>query len=206
MTSQYLLEGDLTPELLHEYLQSSSIAVDTETMGLNPHRDRLCLVQLYDERGNAYMVRIQGPKAPYLKELLENEAIVKVFHYARFDVMMLQKHLGIQVKNIYCTKIASKLARTYSPKHGLKDVVQEIAGIELDKTSQTSNWSKSELTASQIQYALNDVRYLIQVMKELNAMLEREERLDLLTECLQVIPTLCKLELLGWSESVFGHH
>ena len=166
-----LRDRDLTETDLASYLQSGTIAVDTETMGLIPQRDRLCLVQLCDEAGQVTTIRIErGQKAaPHLKILLEADDRDKIFHYARFDLGMLRYHLDIWVKPVFCTKMASKLARTYSPRHGLKDVVQELTGTELDKSAQSSDWGNAQqLTPEQLRYAANDVRYLVTLRQTLS--------------------------------------
>lgn len=200
-----ILDGDLNEEVMNIYLNSPTIAVDTETMGLKPHRDRLCMVQICNAKADAHMIRVTGREAPNLKKVLEKADVKTVFHYARFDVMYLKHYLDIEVQNIYCTKIASKLGRTYTQKHGLKDVVLDLLGLELDKSSQSSNWA-GELSQKQINYALNDVRYLIPLMEKLDQLIEQENRGELLQQCLSVIPVIANLELQGWSESIFSHH
>ena len=180
-------DRDLTPALLERYLKSSAIAVDTETMGLNPLRDRLCLIQLSDLAGYVTAIRIERgqTKAPHLKQLLEALQITKIFHFARFDLATLQHHLGIVTTPIFCTKIASKIARTYSPRHGLKALVQELEGIELDKTQQSSDWGNaSALSDEQLSYAANDVRYLHSLREKLTDMLKREDRWELTQQVL----------------------
>lgn len=198
---------DLTPEQLAGYLSASAIAVDTETMGLLPQRDRLCLVQICDREGHVTVIRIpRGQKeAPYLKELFEATNILKVFHFARFDMATLLYHLGIAVQPVFCTKLASKLARTYSPRHGLKEVVQELCKVELDKSAQSSDWgSPDNLEEAQLSYAANDVRYLIPVQQKLQAMLEREERWELAQQCFQCLPVFISLDLLQYKD-IFEH-
>jgi ribonuclease D len=199
--------GDLTEAALAEYLKSDAIAVDTETMGLLPQRDRLCLVQLCNLQGQVTVIGITKgqTEAPNLKILLEAVNVVKVFHFARFDIAALRYHLGIQVKPVFCTKIASKLARTYTNRHGLKDVVQELEHIELDKSSQSSDWGNAaNLSEAQLNYAANDVRYLLSVQQKLTAMLKREERWEIAQECFQVLPTLVTLDLLQFKD-IFEH-
>lgn len=203
----HLHDRDLPSDLLERYSQSSAIAVDTETMGLLPQRDRLCLVQLCDERDRVTVIRIERgqTEAPNLKQLLETPSITKVFHFARFDITTLLYHLDIRVTPIFCTKLASKLIRTYSPRHGLKDLLQELEGIELDKTSQSSDWGNAmNLSEAQLRYAANDVRYLLNARQKLIAMLEREERLDLANQCFQCLPVFAQLDLLQY-QSVFEH-
>ncbi|MGF1458142.1 MAG: ribonuclease D [Leptolyngbyaceae cyanobacterium] len=198
---------DLSDSLLEQYLQAEAIAVDTETMGLLPWRDRLCLVQLCDESGYVSVVRIELGQtvAPNLKQLMETSETTKIFHFARFDLATLRHHLQIQVAPIFCTKVASKLIRTYSPKHGLKELVREISGIELDKTQQSSDWGNvMNLTEEQLRYAANDVRFLHQIRQSLIDMLKREGRWQLAQECFSCIPTYVALDLLQYS-NVFEH-
>jgi ribonuclease D len=202
-----LRDRDLTETDLAYYLRSGTIAVDTETMGLLPHRDRLCLVQLCDEAGQVTTIRIErGQKtAPHLKVLLEADDRDKIFHFARFDLGMLRYHLDIWVKPVFCTKMASKLARTYSPRHGLKDVVQDLTGTELDKSAQSSDWGNAQqLTPEQLRYAANDVRYLIPLRQTLMGMLQREERWELAQECFACLPTVVTLDLLQYG-NIFEH-
>lgn len=200
-------DRDLSDEILSEYLQAEAIAVDTETMGLLPQRDRLCLVQLCDPKGNVAVVRIAlgQTEAPKLKQVLESYSTVKVFHFARFDLATLQHHLNIQVQPTFCTKIASKLARTYTPRHGLKDLVQELERVELDKSAQSSDWGNAvNLSEEQLRYAANDVRYLLSVRIRLTEMLKREGRWELAQECFACLPTIVKLDLMQYS-SIFEH-
>ena len=200
-------EGDLTADQLGAYLQAPAIAVDTETMGLLPQRDRLCLVQLSDPAGHVTVLRIaRGQQAaPHLKQLLEAPNIPKIFHFARFDIATLRYHLQIQVQPIFCTKIASKLARTYTPKHGLKEVVLELTGVELDKSAQSSDWGNAaQLSDEQLRYAANDVRYLHTVREKLITMLQREERWDLAQACFACLPTIAQLDLMQYP-NIFEH-
>lgn len=200
-------DRDLADELLERYRGASAIAVDTETMGLLPMRDRLCVVQLCDPAGYASVVRIaQGQtEAPNLKQLLEAENITKLFHFARFDLATLKYNLGIQVTPVFCTKIASKLSRTYSPKHGLKDVVKELTGVELDKTAQSSDWGNAmNLSTEQLNYAVNDVRYLHTLHDKLTEMLKREGRWALAQDCFGCLPTIVSLDLLQYA-NIFEH-
>ncbi|MEO0988989.1 MAG: ribonuclease D [Cyanobacteria bacterium J06639_14] len=200
-------DRDLSDSLLARYLEAEAIAVDTETMGLLPHRDRLCLVQLSDESGYVAVVRIElgQTAAPNLKTLLETPSIQKIFHFARFDLATLRHHLAIHVSPIFCTKVASKLSRTYSPRHGLKELVREISGIELDKTQQSSDWGNAiNLSEEQLRYAANDVRYLHQIRQSLTSMLKREGRWQLATDCFSCIPTVVTLDLLQYP-NVFEH-
>lgn len=202
-----ICDRDLTDEQLTDYLEANAIAVDTETMGLLPQRDRLCLVQLCDPDNHITVVRIaQGQTAaPNLKQLLEASSVLKVFHFARFDIATLRYHLGIQVNPIFCTKLASKLARTYTPRHGLKDLINELEGIELDKKAQSSDWGNAaNLSDEQLRYAANDVRYLINASSKLAAMLEREERWELAQACFACLPTIASLDLLQY-QNIFEH-
>lgn len=200
-------DRDLSDEDLSRYLRAAAIAIDTETMGLIPWRDRLCLVQLCDPQDQVTVVRIaQGQTAaPNLKRLLEAPSILKVFHFARFDLAVIRHYLDIQVAPIFCTKIASKLARTYTPRHGLKDLVQDLAKVELDKSSQSSDWGNAaNLTSEQLRYAANDVRHLLAVQQTLTSMLNREGRWQLAQKCFQCIPTFVELDLLLY-QNVFEH-
>ena len=200
-------DRDLSDEALNEYLQADVLAVDTETMGLLPHRDRLCLVQLCDPQGRVTVLRIAiGQKeAPNLKQLLEASTVEKIFHFARFDLATVRHHLNIHINPVFCTKIASKLARTYSPKHGLKDLILDLEQVELDKSAQSSDWGNpANLTPEQLRYAANDVRYLINVRSKLIEMLKREERWNLAQACFQCLPTIVALDLLQYP-NVFEH-
>jgi len=208
-------KGDLTEEQLQAYLGSSELAIDTETMGLHPLRDRLCVVQLCDRAGRATLIQIPprpgataplaaGTGAPRLKRLLEDPARLKVFHFARFDVATLRHHLGIVVEPIYCTRTASKLVRTYTDRHGLKDIALELLDVELDKTARHTDWSSPDLKPEQVRYAISDVTLLLALKDRLEAMLEREGRRELARECFAVIPLLSRLDLMGY-EDVFIH-
>ena len=200
-------DRDLSSETLESYLQADAIAIDTETMGLVPQRDRLCLVQLCDPSGYVTAIRIERgqTEAPNLKQLLENESIVKIFHYARLDVGQFQYNFSVETKPIFCTKIASKLARTYTGSHGLKSLVQELEGVELDKSSQSSDWGNSHnLSEAQLSYAANDVRYLIQLREQLITMLQREERWEIAQKCMKVVPVFVELDLMYYKD-IFEH-
>lgn len=200
-------DRDLSPALLDRYQKASALAIDTETMGLNPLRDRLCLIQISDPDGYVCAIRVERGQtaAPQLKQLLEAKEITKIFHFARFDLATLQHHLGIVTAPTFCTKIASKIARTYSPRHGLKALVQELEGIELDKTQQSSDWGNAKaLSDEQLSYAANDVRYLHSLRDKLTAMLKREDRWDLLQQCLTCLPTFVELDLQQYS-GIFEH-
>lgn len=200
-------DSDIDDATLSTYLESDAIAVDTETMGLIPQRDRLCLVQLCDNGGSITAVRIiRGQtEAPNLKKLMEATNIIKIFHFARFDVATLRYYLGINVEPIFCTKIASKLIRTYTNRHGLKELVQELEQVDLDKSAQSSDWGNAEnLTEAQLKYAGNDVRYLISARQKLINMLQREERYDLAQQCFQCLPTIVSLDLMHFKD-IFEH-
>ncbi|MCY7284635.1 MAG: ribonuclease D [Cyanobacteria bacterium CAN_BIN43] len=202
-----IYEQDLSELALREYLRVGAIAVDTETMGLLPWRDRLCLIQLCDPQGRVSVVRIaQGQTvAPNLQQLLEAIDVLKVFHFARFDIATLRHNLGIQTQPFFCTKIASKLARTYSPRHGLKEVVMELAQVELDKSAQSSDWGNAaNLSAEQLRYAANDVRYLLDVQLKLTDMLNREGRWELAQQCFACLPAIVSLDLLQY-QNIFEH-
>jgi ribonuclease D len=178
------------------------VAIDSETLGLNPIRDRLCLVQLSSGDGVAHMVQFTDGKydAPNLKKLLNDRAVIKLFHYARFEVAMFRRYLGVITAPIYCTKIASKLVRTYTDKHGLKDIVRELLGTDLSKEQQSSDWGAPELTEKQLAYAANDVAYLHRLKDVLDAMLAREGRTGLAKACFDFLPVRAELDLAGWSD------
>lgn len=200
-------EQDLSSEILTQYLSASALAIDTETMGLIPQRDRLCLVQICDANGLVTAIRIKKGQtsAPNLQQLLLAENIVKIFHFARFDVAQFLQTFEVETNNIFCTKIASKLARTYTSSHGLKSLIQELEGIELDKTAQSSDWGNIDsLSQQQLSYAANDVRYLIPVHEKLINMLKREDRWDLAQECFKTIILFAKLDLIFYKD-VFEH-
>ncbi len=200
-------DRDLSDAALSDYMKTEAIAVDTETMGLLPQRDRLCLVQLCDAKDRVTVIRIAKgqTEANNLKQLLEAADIVKVFHFARFDLATLKYHLGIQVKPVFCTKIASKLARTYTNRHGLKDVVQELEQVELDKSAQSSDWGNAtNLSPEQLRYAANDVRYLLSVRQKLTLMLKREERWELAQASFEFLPSIVSLDLLQFKD-LFEH-
>ncbi|MBZ8133753.1 ribonuclease D [Afifella sp. IM 167] len=197
-------EGDL-PDLS---LYGDVVAVDTETMGLRPGRDRLCVVQLSPGDGTADVVRIAAGQrqAPNLVALLSDPARIKVFHYARFDVAALRNGLGVVTTPVWCTKIASKLVRTYTDRHGLKDLARELLGLELSKQQQSSDWGADELSEAQLQYAAADVLYLHAMRTELIKRLEREGRLKLAEACFRFVPVRSELDLLGWEDGdIFAH-
>lgn len=199
-----LYKGDLPPGLDF----GKSVAVDTETLGLVPRRDKLCLVQLSAGDGNAHLVQLDRSSydAPNLKALFADPAVTKIFHYARFDVAVIKHYLGVDVGPLYCTKIASKLTRTYTDRHGLKDLVKELLGIELNKQQQSSDWGAHMLSDPQKQYAAQDVLYLHELKSRLDQMLAREGREDVARACFDFIPTRAALDLSGWTEEdVFAH-
>lgn len=207
MAQFQVCDRDLPDSLLKTYLTAEAIAVDTETMGLIYQRDRLCLVQLCDPQDRVTVIRIDKKQtvAPNLKQLLETQSILKVFHFARFDLAILRQNLDIYVQPVFCTKIASKLARTYTNRHGLKDLVLDLEQVELDKTSQSSDWGNpNNLSDEQLQYAANDVRYLLSVQQKLVAMLEREERWQLAQECFNALSVMVSLDLLLYRD-IFEH-
>jgi len=185
-----------------------SVAIDSETLGLNPHRDRLCLVQLSAGDGTAHLVQFDGSNydAPRLKAVLEDAGVLKIFHFARFDVAVMHKYLGVLATPIYCTKIASKLVRTYTDRHGLKDVVSELAGVELSKQQQSSDWAATELSEQQLAYAASDVLYLHTVKRRLDQMLEREGRTQLAQRAFDFLATRAELDLKGFGDiDIFSH-
>ena len=200
----YLHEGDL-PDGLD---LGAVVAVDSETMGLRFRRDPLCVVQLSAGDGDAHVVRLNRPAydCPNLKLLLADPAVLKIFHFGRFDIGMFDLHLGVETRPVYCTKIASKLARTYTDRHGLKDVVRECAGVELSKAQQSSDWGAAELTPAQLEYAASDVLYLHAIKNRLNDMLVREGRMELAQACFDFLPARALLDLAGWPEhDIFSH-
>ena len=199
--------NDISEDLFNIYKESLYLAVDTEAMGLIHGRDRLCLIQICNEFNLTSCIKIElnNKDSPNIKNLFENKKIMKIFHYARFDVAALKCNLEINTSNIFCTKIASKLARTYTNKHGLKDLINELLEIELDKSSQSSDWGSSEdLSNKQIEYAANDVRYLIEAMQKLKVILEREGRYELAQKCFDTIPVHAELDIFKFS-SIFEH-
>jgi ribonuclease D len=202
-----LHQGDLPADLTFGRL----VAVDSETMGLNPARDRLCVVQLSGGDGTAHLVQMAMPgpngliAAPNLARLLADQQTTKLLHFARFDVAILARFLGITTSPIYCTKIASRLARTYTDRHGLKDLVKDLLGIELSKEQQSSDWGGPTLSSAQLGYAAADVLHLHRVKDKLDAMLAREGRTGLAAACFAFLPTRAILDLGGWPEDVFAH-
>jgi ribonuclease D len=199
-----LHRGDL-PDLTR---YANSVAIDTETMGLHPHRDRLCVVQLSNGDGSADVVQI--PKdhsdAPNLKQLLGDTRVTKIFHFARFDIASLYNAFGVMPQPVYCTKIASRLSRTYTDRHGLKDLVRELLNIDLSKQQQSSDWGSDTLSEAQLAYAASDVLHLHALRDRLDAMLAREGRLGLAQACFEFLPNRAKLDLQGWdAEDIFAH-
>ncbi len=184
------------------------VAIDTETMGLDPHRDRLCVIQLSPGDGSADIVQmpIDAQPAPNLERLLADRGVTKIFHYARFDMAVLKKRFGIVTGPVYCTKIASRLVRTYTDRHGLKDLVRELLNIDLNKQQQSSDWGIDKLSEAQLDYAASDVLYLHDLKRHLDRMLEREGRTALARSCFEFLPTRIELDLMGWSEAdIFAH-
>lgn len=199
-----LHQGDLPGDV--EF--GDAVAVDTETMGLNPHRDRLCLVQLSAGDGNCHLVQIPAGHrdAPNLKRLLTDGGVTKIFHFARFDIAALRHAFGIEVAPLYCTKIASKLVRTYTDRHGLKDLCRELLGVDLSKQQQSSDWGAATLTDAQMNYAASDVLYLHELRAKLDDMLLREKRTHLAQAAFDFLPSRAELDLAGWAEQdIFAH-
>ena len=209
MSNYQLFQNDLPLQSLKSF--KGDITIDTETLGLNIKRDRLCLIQLRNESNKkVYLIKfdkdISQANSKNIKSLLEDKSLTKIFHYARFDMAVLKENLNINVRNVFCTKIASKLTRTYSSKHGLKDLVKEILNIELDKTEQTSDWSQKKLTKQQIQYAMNDVIYLSDLKKNLEAKLLEAKRLKTFKSIMNFLDTRVELDLMGWENTdIFAH-
>jgi ribonuclease D len=200
----HLHKGDL-PDGLN---LGSLVAIDTETLGLNPHRDRLCLAQLSAGDGVCHAVQFAAGSytAPNLRRLLADPQVIKLFHFARFDIAMFRRYLQIDCKPVYCTKIASKLVRTYTDRHGLKDLVRELLGIELSKEQQSSDWGAADLSERQLAYAASDVAHLHALKKILDSMLAREGRTHLAQACFDFLPTRAELDLGGWEEiDIFAH-
>jgi ribonuclease D len=209
-----IVQGDLSEELLQAYLKGPDLAIDTETMGLQTRRDRLCLVQLCNRDMKGTLVQISretldparppAERAPRLKRLLEDPGVLKVFHFARFDVAALRYWLGIDVAPLYCTRTASKLVRTYTDRHGLKYNLLELLDVEVDKAAQQSDWSKEQLSDEQVRYAIADVTLLLPLMDKLDEMLKRGGRTELARACCEAIPTIAQLDVLGF-EGLFEH-
>jgi ribonuclease D len=216
MATQFTPAGSLTlhlDDLPPDVTFGASVAVDTETMGLNPHRDRLCLVQLSAGDGTAHLVQLRparlggrGFDCPNLARLMADPGVVKLMHFARFDVAVLQHSLGVTVAPVKCTKIAARLVRTFTDRHGLRDLCRELLGVEISKQQQTSDWGAVSLTPEQLAYAASDVLHLHALWAKLEALLVREERLGLAEECFAFLPTRARLDLLGYEEyDIFAH-
>jgi len=187
---------------------SGSVAVDTETLGLNLNRDRLCVVQLSSGDGSAHLVHFPEPNyaAPNLKALLGDEALTKIFHFARFDLAVIERDLGVTCRPVYCTKVASRLVRTFTDRHGLRDLCRDLLDVDISKQQQSSDWGAAELTEAQIAYAASDVLYLHRLKEHLDIMLEREGRGDLAQACFDFLPWRARLDLAGWPEvDIFAH-
>jgi ribonuclease D len=202
--SIHLHRGDLPAGLSF----GASVAIDTETMGLDPHRDRLCLVQLSAGDGVSHLVQFAAGAydAPRLKALLTDPAVLKIFHFGRFDIAMLWHYLGVAARPVYCTKIASRLTRTFTDRHGLKDLCRDLLGVELSKQQQSSDWGAAELSDEQLRYAASDVLHLHALKAKLDEMLKREGRTDLAQACFEFLPSRARLDLAGWAaEDIFAH-
>ncbi len=200
----YLHEGDLPRDVF----APGPIAIDSETMGLNPHRDRLCLVQLADGQGDEHLVRFSGGNysAPVLKSVLTDPSRLKIYHFARFDLAVIKAYLGVTAGPVFCTKIASKLIRTYTDRHGLKDVLRETIGVDVSKAQQSSDWGADVLSEAQKDYAASDVRYLHRAQLVLAERLAREGRTEMAQACFDFLPWRAELDLAGWPESdIFAH-
>ncbi|AWJ86860.1 ribonuclease D (plasmid) [Azospirillum sp. TSH58] len=198
-----LHDGDLPDGLdLKSLARGGAVAIDTETMGLNPHRDRLCLVQLSPGDGTVHLVQFRKGQyeAPNLKRLLADPEVTKLFHFARFDVAVMRAYLGVACQPVYCTKVASKLVRTFTDKHGLKDLVKDLLGVELSKQQQSSDWGAAELTPEQMKYAASDVLHLHDLKEKLDVMLAREGRTHLAKACFDFLPARGELDLGGWEQ------
>lgn len=199
-----LHRGDLPDNLA----LGDCVAVDTETMGLDPHRDRLCLVQLSAGDGNCHLVQLPQGRydAPNLKRLLANPRVTKLFHFARFDIAMLRRYLEVDCRPVYCTKIASRLTRTYTDRHGLKDLCKELLGVDLSKQQQSSDWGRDSLSKEQLEYAASDVLYLHRIREVLDEMLRREGRMELARAAFDFLPTRAALDLEGFGDvDIFSH-
>ncbi len=201
--TNHLHRGDLPSNVTF----TGSVAVDTETMGLRLHRDRLCLVQLSAGDGHAHLVQINpGTPSPHLTAVLSDKKLVKIFHFARFDLAMIQRTFKVRCEPVYCTRTASRLVRTNTDKHGLKDLCKELLGIELSKQQQTSDWGAPSLSAEQIDYAAADVLYLHRLKAEMEKLVEREGRTGLLEACHRFLPDQAALDLAGWADDdIFAH-
>ena len=209
MSNYQLFQNDLPDKVLKSF--KGDISIDTETLGLNIKRDRLCLIQLRNEANKkVYLIKFEEDLSPKfsknIKLLLEDKSLTKIFHFGRFDMAVLKENLKINVKNVFCTKVASKLTRTYSSKHGLKDLVHEILDIQLDKSEQSSDWSRKKLTKKQIEYAMNDVLYLSEIKKSLCDKLYNQKRLKLFKSIMRFMEVRVDLDLHGWEGiDIFAH-
>jgi ribonuclease D len=202
--SIHLHRGDLPPDIA----LAGVVAVDSETMGLHPHRDRLCLVQLSAGDGVCHLVQLAPGQyeAPRLRALLADPAVLKLFHFGRFDIAVLRHYLGVLTGPVYCTKIASKLVRTFTDRHGLKDLCRDLLGVDLSKQQQSSDWGAAELTDEQLRYAASDVLHLHALRAKLDVMLAREGRAAIAAACFEFLPTRALLDLAGWAdEDIFAH-
>ncbi|NHQ73093.1 ribonuclease D [Roseovarius gahaiensis] len=202
--TNYLYKNDLPADLD----LGPVVAIDCETMGLNPHRDRLCVIQMSGGDGNAHLVQVEKgqTEAPSLKAMLENPDILKLFHFGRFDIAAMHNTFGALAAPVYCTKIASKLVRTYTDRHGLKNLLQELLGVDVSKQQQSSDWGAPELTKAQLEYAASDVLYLHRLRDELDRMLAREGRVEMARACFDFLPMRASLDLAGWPEiDIFAH-
>ena len=209
-----IVQRDLTEDQLQAYLASPELSIDTETLGLQQTRDRLCLIQLCNRAGRATIVQIPRDqviaatppetRAPRLKRVLEDARVLKLLHFARFDVAVLRHYLGIRLWPLFCTRTASKLVRTYTDRHGLKDVALELLDVEMEKVTRHSDWATAQLSPEQVRYAISDVTMLIPIMERLDAMLVREGRKELALECFRVIPVMAELDLRGY-DLLFEH-
>ena len=203
--TNYLYQEDL-PENIN---LGQIIAVDTETMGLKPYRDRLCLVQIASGDGNAHVIQISNTQisAPNLCKLLLDPGVLKIFHFGRFDIAVLFHKFNILCKSVYCTKIASKLVRTFTDRHGLKNLLQDLMAIDISKQQQTSDWGSKTLTDAQIDYAASDVLYLHELKSQLDIMLKRENREEIAQACFEFLPKRAQLDILGWQDNdIFAHN
>ena len=203
-----LYRGDLTDEFDISAARDACVAVDSETLGLNPHRDALCVVQLSLGHGDAHIVQLDRSTydAPRLKALLQDPSITKIFHFGRFDIAMFSKYLGVETTPLYCTKIASKLTRTYTDRHGLKDLVKESVGVDLSKQQQSSDWGAENLSDAQKSYAASDVLYLHDAKNWLDERLVRENRQDMAAKCFEFLGKRAELDLMGWADvDIFAH-
>ncbi len=203
--ANHLHINDLPPGLTF----GDSVAIDSEAMGLHPHRDRLCVVQMSRGDGDCHLVHFPPPgdyAAPNLKAILSDPGVLKIFHFARFDVAILEHYLGVTCQPVYCTKIASKLVRTFTDRHGLKDLCRDFLGVDLSKQQQSSDWGAAELTPEQQAYAASDVLHLHEIKKIMDELLAREGRMELAQACFDFLPTRAKLDLAGWDEVDIFHH